>query len=68
MLTFYPEFEADCITENEVVFLLDLSHSMKGESLTSAKKVLLLLLTHLPPKCLFNIITFGASESSPTEL
>lgn len=29
MLTFYPEFEADNISENEVVFLLDLSNSMK---------------------------------------
>ena len=29
MLTFYPEFEADAITENEIVFMLDLSNSMK---------------------------------------
>lgn len=29
MLTFYPEFEADPISENEIVFLLDLSNSMK---------------------------------------
>lgn len=29
MLTFYPEFEADEITENEIIFLLDLSNSMK---------------------------------------
>ncbi|XP_064404134.1 protein mono-ADP-ribosyltransferase PARP4-like isoform X3 [Halichondria panicea] len=61
MLTFYPEFEADTITENEIIFLLDLSNSMKGEALTSAKKVLLLLLAHLPTKCLFNIVTFGAT-------
>ena len=62
MLTFYPEFEADTITENEIIFLLDLSNSMRGEPLISAKKVLLLLLAHLPPKCLFNIVTFGASK------
>ena len=29
MLTFYPEFEADSITENEIVLMLDLSNSMK---------------------------------------
>ena len=29
MLTFYPEFEVDSISENEVIFLLDLSNSMK---------------------------------------
>ena len=29
MLTFYPEFEADAIFENEIIFVLDLSNSMK---------------------------------------
>ena len=29
MLTFYPEFEVDSIVENEVIFMLDLSNSMK---------------------------------------
>ena len=29
MLTFYPEFEVDNISENEIIFLLDLSNSMK---------------------------------------
>ena len=29
MLTFYPEFEADSIAENEIVLMLDLSNSMK---------------------------------------
>ncbi|XP_065907786.1 protein mono-ADP-ribosyltransferase PARP4-like [Dysidea avara] len=33
----------------------------KGETLVSAKKVLLLTLHHLPPKCVFNVITFGAA-------
>ena len=67
MLTFYPEFEADEITENEIIFLFDLSNSMKGDALGSAKKILLLLLHHLPPKCHFNVITFGASESTITQ-
>ena len=29
MLTFYPEFEVDNISENEIIFILDLSNSMK---------------------------------------
>ena len=81
MLAFYPEFEAESITENEIILMLDLSNSMKviylipchcidhidaiviqDDALESAKKVCLLLLHHLPPKTLFNIITFGASQ------
>ena len=30
--------------------------------MNSAKKVALLLLHHLPPKCLFNILNFGSSQ------
>ncbi len=33
MLTFYPEFEVDNITDNEIVFMLDLSNSMKVQVL-----------------------------------
>ena len=29
MLTFYPEFEADCIVDNEIILCLDCSNSMK---------------------------------------
>lgn len=29
MLTFYPEFEVDSISDNEIILLLDLSNSMK---------------------------------------
>jgi len=38
MLTFYPEFEADNITENEIIFLLDLSNSMKVSICQSVSK------------------------------
>ena len=41
MLTFYPEFEVDNISENEIIFLLDLSNSMKVS--------LRLVLAHLMP-------------------
>ena len=29
MLSFYPEFEVDAISENEIIFMLDCSNSMK---------------------------------------
>ena len=59
MLSFYPEFEA-CEDDNvEVVFLLDLSNSMKGDNLRDAKKVLLLSLQHLPQQWSFNVVVFG---------
>ena len=29
MLTFYPEFEADSIVDNEIILCLDCSNSMK---------------------------------------
>lgn len=29
MLTFYPEFEVDSISDNEIILMLDLSNSMK---------------------------------------
>ena len=37
--------------------------SLQGTSLTSAKKVLLLILHHIPNKCLFNVVVFGATHS-----
>ncbi|KAL3871218.1 hypothetical protein ACJMK2_039226 [Sinanodonta woodiana] len=59
MLSFYPEFEASQNEEADVIFLLDLSNSMKGAALTQAKKVLLLTLTHIPKQWTFNVIVFG---------
>ncbi|XP_070569266.1 protein mono-ADP-ribosyltransferase PARP4-like [Ptychodera flava] len=61
MLTFYAEFEADSINGYEVVFFLDLSNSMQGNSLTMAKKILMLSLHHLPECCTFNIVIFGST-------
>ncbi|KAI0229496.1 Protein mono-ADP-ribosyltransferase PARP4 [Lamellibrachia satsuma] len=59
MLTFYPEFDVVSRPDFEVVFLLDLSNSMDGTSLVHAKKLILLMLHHLPNKCTFNIVVFG---------
>ncbi|VDI55612.1 poly [ADP-ribose] polymerase [Mytilus galloprovincialis] len=61
MLTFYPEFDADFDPQQEVIYLLDMSNSMKGQSGRDAKKVFLLSLTKLPDKSSFNVITFGTT-------
>ncbi|XP_063447772.1 uncharacterized protein LOC134727324 [Mytilus trossulus] len=61
MLTFYPEFDADFDPQQEVVYLLDMSNSMKGQAGRDAKKVFLLSLTKLPDKSSFNVITFGTT-------
>jgi len=70
MLTFYPEFDAVSRPDFEVVLLLDLSNSMDGPALVDAKKLLLLLLHHLPPKVTFNIVVFGTgrTHNSPSVL
>ena len=44
MLTFYPEFDADFDPQQEVVYLIDMSNSMKGQSARDAKKVLVYLI------------------------
>ena len=62
MLTFYPEFEADTEGRSEVIFMLDLSNSMRGESLQEAKKILLLALHHLPDEWVFNVVVFGTGR------
>ncbi|XP_052074990.1 uncharacterized protein LOC127712542 isoform X2 [Mytilus californianus] len=61
MLTFYPEFDADFDPQQEVVYLLDMSNSMKGQAGRDAKKVFLLSLTKLPDKSSFNVISFGTT-------
>ena len=59
MLTFYPQFEACGSNEANIIFLLDLSNSMKVDDLMNAKKVMLLTLHHLPATWNFNIVVFG---------
>ena len=59
MLTFYPQFEACEADDVNVLLLLDLSNSMKGDNLVNAKKVVLLTLKHLPASWNFNIVVFG---------
>ncbi|XP_033113003.1 protein mono-ADP-ribosyltransferase PARP4-like [Anneissia japonica] len=61
MLTFYPEFESESSKLPEILLVLDLSNSMKGENLLQAKKILLMILECLPTHATFNIITFGTN-------
>lgn len=42
MLAFYPEFEAAIDPSPEVIFLMDLSNSMKGDAFRDSRKVYLL--------------------------
>ncbi|XP_061196330.1 uncharacterized protein LOC133204592 [Saccostrea echinata] len=60
MLAFYPEFEAAIDPSPEIIFLLDLSNSMKGDPFRDARKVILLALNSLPEKASFNIVAFGS--------
>ncbi|CAH3018315.1 unnamed protein product, partial [Porites evermanni] len=62
MLTFYPEFEAEIPREVEVLFLLDLSCSMKGPPLEDAKKILLMCLSLMNKDWIFNILVFGSKH------
>ena len=62
MLTFYPEFEANTDERSEVIFMLDLSNSMRGDSLREAKKIALLALHHLPDNWVFNVVVFGTGR------
>ncbi|XP_048771319.2 uncharacterized protein LOC125677345 isoform X2 [Ostrea edulis] len=61
MLAFYPEFEAAIDPSPEVIFLVDLSNSMKGDPFRDARKVLLLALENLPELATFNVVVFGSS-------
>ena len=54
MLTFYPEFEVDNITDNEIVILLDLSNSMKV--LTAHSMAVSVTWLHCPCMLLLRIL------------
>ena len=62
MLTFYPEFEVGSEATTEVIVLLDVSNSMQGASLQSAKKVALLLLLNIYEGWTFNVVVYGTCE------
>jgi len=59
MLTFYPEFEATPTDIAEILFVLDLSCSMREGALDDLKKAVSLALVNLPPGGYFNVLVFG---------
>ncbi len=60
LVSFRPEFEA-ASGPAEVVFLVDRSGSMQGESIAEARNALALALRSLRPGCWFNVVGFGSS-------
>ncbi|XP_042891440.1 von Willebrand factor A domain-containing protein 5A-like isoform X2 [Penaeus japonicus] len=64
MVNLFPEVPASSFSnKNEVIFVVDRSGSMQGESMQSARATLLLFLKSLPVGCFFNIVSFGSSFS-----
>ena len=64
MLAFYPKFEFDASASdnNEWIFMVDRSSSMKGEPLEDMKRTLLATLDKLPTQGLnINVIGFGST-------
>ena len=61
LLTLVPRLEDLVTVPSEVVFLIDCSGSMGGQSILMAKEALSLLLNSLPTNSTFNIVRFGSS-------
>ena len=61
LLTCVPRLEDLTKVPSEVVFLIDCSGSMTGQSILMAKEALSLLLNSLPTDSTFNIVRFGSS-------
>lgn len=59
MLSLVPHFELKD-HKAEIIFLIDCSGSMRGQSINLAKEALQLLLSSLPEDCHFNIFKFGS--------
>ena len=60
LLTLVPRVEDLVRLSSEVVFLIDCSGSMSGQSILMAKEALSLLLNSLPTDSTFNIVRFGS--------
>ena len=61
-LTFFPEFELSETAPREVIFLLDCSGSMQGDSIAEARRALALSVRALEEGDTFNIVRFGSSH------
>ncbi len=67
MLVFYPEFELEPDPCPEFILVLDLSNSMRGDSVRIAKTAAILFLQLLVEKqstVLFNVILFGTGTDA----
>ncbi len=67
MVVFYPEFDSPMDSCLELMILVDLSNSMRGESARTAKTNALLLLSLLlesEQSVLFNVVVFGTGDSN----
>jgi Ca-activated chloride channel homolog len=60
LLNFRPDLPATTRTPREVVFLIDRSGSMSGESIAQARNALLLCLRSLQEGDTFNVVGFGS--------
>jgi len=63
LVSLIPSFKLD-EQKVELIFLVDRSGSMGGESMEQAKKALELFLHSIPANCYFNIWSFGSQFSS----
>lgn len=60
MLVFYPDFDINpSSASDEVVLLLDTSESMRGETLSAARRIALQVLKTLDHNLRINVILFG---------
>lgn len=64
MVSFFPELSADSGAGHEVIFLLDCSGSMQGESIAQAKRALLLCIRALGEHDTFDVVRFGSSHQA----
>jgi Ca-activated chloride channel family protein len=64
MVTLLPRFEAKSHHGHEVLFLLDCSGSMQGESIEQARRALSLCVRALQPGDTFNVMRFGSHHQS----
>lgn len=61
MVTFMPELASERDVGHEVLFLVDCSGSMQGDSIEQARKALALCIRALGSEDTFNVLRFGSS-------